>query len=175
MFIYYFLYYRVKEPQVLDYQSQQLKLFPNLATAYAFVFVGNTMQTMYARYLSELADGQYSGLPEVITISIVFKWFQQNYPIFSRNISHELYVTQYNKKYILSTSEKIEICVISNSSNDTQFLKIKVILLEIQLLHSVYFLLFSLYSAYFVVRYHRINLANKMSLFCTGSHMLSLK
>ena len=44
-----------------------------------------------------------------------------------------LYVTQYNKRYILSTFEKIEIFALSNRkyntlSNDTKFIKIEVIL-----------------------------------------------
>ena len=58
-----------------------------------------------------------------------------------------VYVTQYNKRHILSTSEQIEIFAICNRgfnklSNDTQFLKIEVILLEIQILQSLYFPLF---------------------------------
>ena len=61
----------------------------------------------------------------------------------------QLYVTQYNKRFILSTFEKIEIVALSNRrfnklSNDTKFVKIEVILLKIQVLQSVNFLLFSL-------------------------------
>ncbi len=56
---------RAKEPQELEYQSQQLKLFPNLATAYAFIFLGRQMQAMYGKYMSEMASGEYSSLPEV--------------------------------------------------------------------------------------------------------------
>ena len=76
-------------------------------------------------------------------------------------------VTQYNKRYIMSNSEKVEMFAISNRtfnklSNNAQFLKIELRLLEIQLLQSVYFLSFSLYFAHYFVHYLRINLANKM-------------
>ena len=61
---------------------------------------------------------------------------------------YTVYVTQYNKRYILSTFEKIEIFALSNSrfnkpSNDTKIMKIEVTLLKVQLLQRVYFLLFS--------------------------------
>ena len=74
-------------------------------------------------------------------------------------------VTQYNKRYILSTFEKIVIFALSNRrfnklSNYTKFVKIGVILLKIQHLQSQYFLLFSIYFAHYL----RINLADKMSL-----------
>ena len=79
------------------------------------------------------------------------------------------HVTQYNKRYILSTFEKIEIFALSNwrfnkLSNDTKFVKIEVILLKIQLLQSVYILLFSIYFTHYFVHYLRMNLADKMSL-----------
>ena len=79
-----------------------------------------------------------------------------------------LYVTQYNKRYILSTCEKIEILALSNRgfnklSNDTKFIKIKVILLEIPFTKSI-FLLFSVYFANYFVNYLRMDLADKMYL-----------
>nr|QFF91505.1 acyl-CoA oxidase 1 isoform 2 [Potamotrygon motoro] len=54
------------EPQILDYQTQQYKLFPLLATAYAFRFVGNFMRDMYQRITADINDGDYSQLPEVL-------------------------------------------------------------------------------------------------------------
>ena len=80
-----------------------------------------------------------------------------------------MYVTQYIKRYILSTFETIEILAWSNRRfnklyNDTKFVKTEVILLKVQLLQSVYFLLFSLYFTHCFVHYLRINLADKMSL-----------
>ena len=79
------------------------------------------------------------------------------------------WVTQYNKRYILSTFYKIEMFALSNRifnklSNDTKFLKFEVRLLEIQHLPSLYFLLLSLYFTSYCVHYLRINLADKMSL-----------
>ena len=91
------------------------------------------------------------------------------------------FVTQYNKRYILSTfNNKNEIFTSSNRrfnklSNDTKFVKIEVILLKVQLLQSVYFLLFSLYFAHYFGHYLRINLADKMYLllyWVTFSHWL---
>ena len=63
-------------------------------------------------------------------------------------------VTQYNKRYILCTFEKIEIFVLSNwrfnkISNNTKFIKLEGIILKIQVLQSVNFLLFSLYLTLF--------------------------
>uniref|UniRef100_A0A8B9KXP0 Acyl-coenzyme A oxidase n=1 Tax=Astyanax mexicanus TaxID=7994 RepID=A0A8B9KXP0_ASTMX len=56
------------EPQVLDYQAQQYKLFPLLAAAYAFTFVGQYMSNMYHRITGDINQGDFSELPEVICI-----------------------------------------------------------------------------------------------------------
>ena len=72
-------------------------------------------------------------------------------------------VTQYNKRYIWSTFDKIEIFAYK-LSNYTKFVKLEVILLKVQLLQSVYFFLFYLYFTHYFVHYLRINLADKMSL-----------
>ena len=88
-----------------------------------------------------------------------------------------MHVTQYNKRYILSTYENIEIFAISNRrfnklSNDTKFINIEVILLKIQVLQSVTFLLLSLYFTHCFVHYLRIKLAGKMYLLLYWSHIL---
>lgn len=62
-----FLFPREPEPQILDYQTQQYKLFPLLATAYAFSFVGQYMTNTYQRINEEINRGNYSELPEVQT------------------------------------------------------------------------------------------------------------
>uniref|UniRef100_A0A8B9KZ48 Acyl-coenzyme A oxidase n=1 Tax=Astyanax mexicanus TaxID=7994 RepID=A0A8B9KZ48_ASTMX len=54
------------EPQVLDYQAQQYKLFPLLAAAYAFTFVGQYMSNMYHRITGDINQGDFSELPEVM-------------------------------------------------------------------------------------------------------------
>ena len=83
-------------------------------------------------------------------ISMVYRTFQKHKILCYNTLCNNCwpYVIQYNKRYILSTFEKIEIFALSNRrlnklSNDTKFIKIKVILLKVQLLQSVYFLLFS--------------------------------
>ncbi|XP_069785101.1 peroxisomal acyl-coenzyme A oxidase 1 isoform X4 [Narcine bancroftii] len=63
------------EPQILDYQTQQYKLFPLLATAYAFCFVGNFMRDMYHRITGDMNDGDYSQLPELHSLSAGLKAF----------------------------------------------------------------------------------------------------
>ena len=55
------------EPQVIDYQSQQLKLFPYLAMAFAFTFSGKQMQQMFAQSLDAVSGGNFNVLPEVST------------------------------------------------------------------------------------------------------------
>ncbi|XP_067860478.1 peroxisomal acyl-coenzyme A oxidase 1 isoform X2 [Heptranchias perlo] len=63
------------EPQILDYQTQQYKLFPLLATAYAFRFVGNFMRDTYHRITGDMNDGDYSQLPELHALSAGLKAF----------------------------------------------------------------------------------------------------
>lgn len=56
---------REPEPQILDFQTQQYKLFPLLATAYAFQFVGQYMSQTYHRITGDIQQGNLSELPEV--------------------------------------------------------------------------------------------------------------
>lgn len=62
-----FLSHREPEPQILDYQAQQYKLFPLLAMAYAFAFVGQYMTETYHRINEGINEGDLSELPEVLT------------------------------------------------------------------------------------------------------------
>lgn len=57
---------REPEPQILDYQTQQYKLFPLLATAYAFHFVGAYIKDTYHRISGDISTGDLSELPEVL-------------------------------------------------------------------------------------------------------------
>ena len=75
--------------------------------------------------------------------TIIFISYVQSY-----KIHHTKYMTQYNKRYILSIFENIDIFALPNRrfnklSNDTKFAIIEVVLLKIQVLLSVNFLLFS--------------------------------
>ncbi|KAA0723829.1 Peroxisomal acyl-coenzyme A oxidase 1 [Triplophysa tibetana] len=63
------------EPQILDYQTQQYKLFPLLATAYAFHFVGQYMKTTYLRITGDINEGDFSGMPELHALSAGLKAF----------------------------------------------------------------------------------------------------
>ena len=62
-----FVSHRDPEPQILDYQTQQYKLFPLLATAYAFTFVGQYMRQTYHRISGDINQGDFSEMPEVLT------------------------------------------------------------------------------------------------------------
>ncbi|XP_066560328.1 peroxisomal acyl-coenzyme A oxidase 1 isoform X1 [Amia ocellicauda] len=63
------------EPQILDYQTQQYKLFPLLATAYAFHFVGQYMSQTYHRITGDINQGDFSQLPELHALSAGLKAF----------------------------------------------------------------------------------------------------
>ncbi|XP_019398151.1 PREDICTED: peroxisomal acyl-coenzyme A oxidase 1 isoform X1 [Crocodylus porosus] len=63
------------EPQILDYQTQQYKLFPLLATAYAFHFVGAYMKETYLRITGDISEGDLSQLPELHALTAGLKAF----------------------------------------------------------------------------------------------------
>ncbi|XP_039005363.1 peroxisomal acyl-coenzyme A oxidase 1-like [Hibiscus syriacus] len=53
------------ETQVIDYKTQQNRLFPLLASAYAFRFVGEWLQWLYTDVTQRLQANDFSTLPEV--------------------------------------------------------------------------------------------------------------
>ena len=63
--MWYFGYISEAETQVMDYQTQQFKLLPLLATAYAMTLTGQTITKMYNQFLAEAAEGKFDSLPEV--------------------------------------------------------------------------------------------------------------
>ncbi|XP_020014929.2 peroxisomal acyl-coenzyme A oxidase 1 isoform X1 [Castor canadensis] len=63
------------EPQILDFQTQQYKLFPLLATAYAFQFVGKYMKDTYHRINEGIGQGDLSELPELHALTAGLKAF----------------------------------------------------------------------------------------------------
>uniref|UniRef100_A0A8C7Q6Q9 Acyl-coenzyme A oxidase n=1 Tax=Oncorhynchus mykiss TaxID=8022 RepID=A0A8C7Q6Q9_ONCMY len=63
------------EPQIMDYQTQQYKLFPLLATAYAYKFVGQYMNQVYLRITGDISQGDFSELPELHAMSAGLKAF----------------------------------------------------------------------------------------------------
>ncbi|CAA0825413.1 Peroxisomal acyl-coenzyme A oxidase 1 [Striga hermonthica] len=52
------------ETQVIDYKTQQSRLFPLLASAYAFRFVGEWLEWLYMDVTRRLKDNDFSTLPE---------------------------------------------------------------------------------------------------------------
>jgi len=63
-----------QETQVLDYQMQQYRLFPLLATAYAFRFAGNYMMNLYNKLRQGIeSSADVSILPEVHATSAGLK------------------------------------------------------------------------------------------------------
>ncbi|XP_072501860.1 peroxisomal acyl-coenzyme A oxidase 1 isoform X3 [Notamacropus eugenii] len=63
------------EPQILDFQTQQYKLFPLLATAYAFQFVGAYMKETYHRINVDIGQGNLNELPELHALTAGLKAF----------------------------------------------------------------------------------------------------
>lgn len=61
----YFFFSREPEVQIMDYQTQQQKLFPAVATAYAFNAVFRRMMSLYDKCNDQIQIGDFSLLPEV--------------------------------------------------------------------------------------------------------------
>ncbi|XP_003391494.1 PREDICTED: peroxisomal acyl-coenzyme A oxidase 1-like, partial [Amphimedon queenslandica] len=61
------------ETQVLDYQTQQFKLFPLLASAYAMKFASQYMLKLYVGITGEIAEGNLESLPELHATSAGLK------------------------------------------------------------------------------------------------------
>jgi len=56
---------RDAEAQIIEFQTQQYKLFPLLATSYAYWFMGQKLQKVYYAVQDELKKGITASLPEV--------------------------------------------------------------------------------------------------------------
>ncbi|XP_048740597.2 peroxisomal acyl-coenzyme A oxidase 1-like isoform X2 [Ostrea edulis] len=54
-----------EESKILDYQTQQYKVFPCLATSYALFFISKTLRNRYTRIHAEMMKGNYKNLPEI--------------------------------------------------------------------------------------------------------------
>uniref|UniRef100_A0A1I7ZAB2 Acyl-coenzyme A oxidase n=1 Tax=Steinernema glaseri TaxID=37863 RepID=A0A1I7ZAB2_9BILA len=57
------------EVQVLDYQTQQHRLFPQIARAYAFYLTGKHIRDMYYDVVQNLSEGNADTLPELHAIT----------------------------------------------------------------------------------------------------------
>lgn len=56
------------EAKILDYQTQQHKLFPQLAAAYALHFLANGVLEFFNNSYSAILDRDFSLLPEVLAV-----------------------------------------------------------------------------------------------------------
>jgi acyl-CoA oxidase len=63
--MYSILYIREPETQVLDYQTQQYKLFPLLASAYAMKLTCHHIWKLYDEVSREVSKGNIESLQEV--------------------------------------------------------------------------------------------------------------
>lgn len=61
---------REPEPQIMDFKTQQYKLYPNIATVYCFRMVADWLWTLYNNVTAELEGGTLDRLPEVIGLNI---------------------------------------------------------------------------------------------------------
>lgn len=56
------------EPLIIEYKTQQYKLFPHIASSFAMNFASRWIWEMYNNVTSELEQGDLERLPEVIYI-----------------------------------------------------------------------------------------------------------
>ncbi|ENN81096.1 probable peroxisomal acyl-coenzyme A oxidase 1 [Dendroctonus ponderosae] len=61
------------ETQILDYVTQQHKLFPNIATCFAFQYAANWIWDVYNDVSSQLETGKLDNLPELHATTCVLK------------------------------------------------------------------------------------------------------
>ncbi|NWS42333.1 ACOX2 oxidase, partial [Probosciger aterrimus] len=62
-----------EEAKILDFQTQQEKLLPHLAAAYAFHFINNYLQELFDRGYEEIQRENFNMLPELHAFSSGFK------------------------------------------------------------------------------------------------------
>lgn len=60
-----YLLNREREPQILDYQTQQHKLFPLIATCFVYTEAAKWLFEKYNTVTSDLRRGDLGNLPEV--------------------------------------------------------------------------------------------------------------
>ncbi|XP_064622963.1 peroxisomal acyl-coenzyme A oxidase 1-like [Lineus longissimus] len=66
------------ESAILDYQTQQYKLFPLLALSYALMFAKNSMLDIYRKSNERMGSGDFSTLPELHCLSSGLKAFSSD-------------------------------------------------------------------------------------------------
>ena len=76
--------YRAPEPQIIEYQAQQNKLFPPIAATFAFHFASSHLWTLYNKTTKNKGQVDLQMLPDVI------QFYQFN--LFLIAISYCLYI-----------------------------------------------------------------------------------
>ncbi|CAH3966597.1 probable peroxisomal acyl-coenzyme A oxidase 1 [Pieris brassicae] len=61
------------EPQILDYVTQQHKLFISIATSHAYMFCSYWLWDLFTNYRNEQNDGNFGRLPELHALTCVLK------------------------------------------------------------------------------------------------------
>lgn len=69
----FLIYSSEPESQIMDYVTQQYKLFPNLAACFAFRMCADWIWEMYNNVTAELDQGELERLPEVGKKYIIIK------------------------------------------------------------------------------------------------------
>jgi hypothetical protein len=63
---------------VIDYQTQQEKIFPLLAAAYAFLFTGNMMVQEYNRINADMEKGRFDEM-QVVSAYFIYEFFSSTF------------------------------------------------------------------------------------------------
>lgn len=71
IFIVTLMCFSEREPQILDYRTQQYKLIPTIAASIAMFFSADWLWNMYNNVTHELEEGNMERLPEVILLLII--------------------------------------------------------------------------------------------------------
>uniref|UniRef100_A0A1L8EHW8 Acyl-coenzyme A oxidase n=1 Tax=Haematobia irritans TaxID=7368 RepID=A0A1L8EHW8_HAEIR len=61
------------EPQIIDHVTQQLKLFPEIATGLAYQLSADHMWELYHQTIEDINNGKYSRMPEIHALSCALK------------------------------------------------------------------------------------------------------
>ncbi|KAK5985637.1 hypothetical protein GCK32_008186 [Trichostrongylus colubriformis] len=68
------VFLRAGEVQILDYQTQQFRLLPQLARAFAFMFAAYEIRDLYMKVTEQLTHGNVDLLPEIHALSSGLKF-----------------------------------------------------------------------------------------------------
>ncbi|XP_030369022.1 probable peroxisomal acyl-coenzyme A oxidase 1 [Scaptodrosophila lebanonensis] len=64
---------KAPEPQIIDHVTQQLKVFPEIASSLAYHLASNNLWGLYSVTINDIARGKYERLPELHSLSCALK------------------------------------------------------------------------------------------------------